>query len=335
MASGDTFPYKKLDPARYSDYAIDQRFQRLKKRQPTLESLDAPLTFKYLDGVGHEYLFPDETVLGKNIGKYPVLVQFPEDYLDLNEITDVFFEPIRIRCHRGSRRNPFETWQTKRKQVINFARKTMGGTGPHELREAIYRFRGTDECGTFRPALGVDIIRTFGLRRPIDPSAGWGDRVVAAAAAGISYVGCDPNEKLADGYREIIKRFAPKNRRYSITTSRFEDFEIPSFPFDSVITSPPYWNYEVYDPIQTVIWKTADDFRDKFLVPTITRATRAIVKGGRAFFAVNDTPSGAYMAETVRRVQEAGITFRGIIAYGEKKDDGSFRNPQPIFVFEH
>ena len=82
-----------------------------------------------------------------------------------------------------------------------------------DLRSYMLYQMGAKECNFFNPALCMRLYlgynRTRGPIKVLDPSAGWGDRMITAIACGdlvAEYHGYDPNADLKEAYQEIIDR---------------------------------------------------------------------------------------------------------------------------------
>jgi len=83
----------------------------------------------------------------------------------------------------------------------------------------------------------------------LDISAGWGDRMVAAIATDLEcYHGFDPNTALQPGHDQLREAFVePGDRnRFQVTYSGFEGATLAPGTYDLVLTSPPFFNFEIY-----------------------------------------------------------------------------------------
>ena len=108
------------------------------------------------------------------------------------------------------------------------------------------------ECTQFKPSLAVAIIHRFKATRMLDISAGWGDRLSAAIAAGLEkYQAFDPNTSLKAGHTRLIEKFAKpaEQGRFVVTYTGFEYAELAANDYDLVFTSPPFFDFEVYTDI--------------------------------------------------------------------------------------
>jgi hypothetical protein len=92
----------------------------------------------------------------------------------------------------------------------------------------------------FPPSLAGCLYKKFGATHVLDPFAGWGDRCVAAMAAGCKYTGIDSNKKLEEPYRKMIRVFGG-GRRVRMIFRRCQDVDLAKIPFDFVVSSPPFF----------------------------------------------------------------------------------------------
>eukprot|EP00808_Paulinella_micropora_P020354 g25780.t1 len=110
---------------------------------------------------------------------------------------------------------------------------------------------------------------------PTDSSKdGWGDRAVAAISQNIPYIGIDSNKSLKTPYKAMLNHFGGNVK---MIFKRSEDISFPT-GYDLIFTSPPYYNTEKYPHMK--IHDTIEEFRDKYWIPTITKAHQNLEKGG-------------------------------------------------------
>jgi hypothetical protein len=115
----------------------------------------------------------------------------------------------------------------------------------------------------FKSSTAKYIYKKFNATNVLDPTAGWGGRLLGASSLGIRYSGIDTNINLKDGYDRMIKDLGITN-----CDMYFED--CLSFPFecispDLILTSPPYSNLEMYECMEG--WDSDDDFYKSFMIP--------------------------------------------------------------------
>jgi hypothetical protein len=154
------------------------------------------------------------------------------------------------------------------------------GTIPNRLFEAE---RFNQAVVFFKTSVAKYLYKTLGATKILDPTAGWGGRMLGAWSLGLSYVGYDTNIDLKLGYDKLLKRLDdPK------LEMRYENSLTAEFPeYDFVLTSPPYYIKELYPHMNT--WKDEKDFYDTFLVPLLTKCIAGCKTGGKVCF--NISPS--------------------------------------------
>jgi predicted RNA methylase len=262
----------------------------------------------------------------------PILVRtFPGDSERCDGMSNLFCEHIRVDCRFGNSLTPREAWHSLISDRSDILSKTTA-----RQREEVYQ-RAMRECNTFNPTFASFIIQTYltvqarekrGLRI-LDPSAGWGDRLIGALAtdtAGIkieSYVGVDPNPRMTDIYRTIASTL---NRKVNvdIIPLPFEDAQVETDHFDVAITSPPFFSLEVYltaDDDKTKMqsttrYSTYDSWKSGMYIPYIRKMFEAVRSGGRLVLYVSNTtlPSRELIPladDTKAIVESFGASFIG------------------------
>jgi hypothetical protein len=225
-----------------------------------------------------------------------LMQRYPEDSR-VNRITDHFTEAARVDCRAGRMPTPREAWAALDPE----RRKNLLAVGAYaELREEVYN--ATRECNTFNPTFARWIVeQTSGPgSRVLDPSSGWGDRLIGALAAGAGcYHGFDPNPRLQAGYSSILETLRPAG-------ASAEDFWVKELPFeearlegeyDLAFTSPPYFAYEEYvapgqpgEDAQSIgRYPDYAAWVVKMYVPYLLNAYRHVRPGGWIVMYIEDT----------------------------------------------
>jgi hypothetical protein len=251
-------------------------------------------------------------------GMLVVQRKWPQDWTRCDALSNHFSEKIRVRCQTGPKPSPWDTWNDDKARlaIIRSAEGRKGKQGSsHSLREAIYR--ATRACNTFNPTFGLWVLRRLarGMNKPmdklrvLDPSAGWGDRLIAACAGkAFCYHGYDPDEHLADAYRAIADQFCPgKPCNYWVRTMPFEQAGIAPGSYDVVLTSPPFFTLEVYPGhgadhgnVSYPQWLAG------FYTSYLALAWRAVAQGGYLALYVSDIGRHHLGEDTVAIVERLG-----------------------------
>jgi hypothetical protein len=156
------------------------------------------------------------------------------------------------------------------------------GTLPNRFFEA---FRFNQAVVFFKPTTAKWIYNMFHATHVLDPTAGWGGRMLGANALGIHYTGIDTNLSLQPAYEGMMGLIQDPKMRMIWEDTLTADYE--SIDYDFVLTSTPYVNkagkmVEIYEH-QVIM---ADFYKD-FLVPLIQKCLRHIKRNGKVCFNMN------------------------------------------------
>ena len=154
-------------------------------------------------------------------------------------------------------------------------KKKQTGSLASRLFETI---RQTVPLFAFKSTTAKYIYKTLGAKRVLDPFAGWGGRLLGAAALNIPYIGFDTNPGLQEPYKKMIDdlKFDPGN--YLVKLQDCLEVDYSQYQFDLVLTSPPYLNLEKYPGM--IPWETEDEFYQEFLIPLLHKLQAGIQKPG-------------------------------------------------------
>jgi len=119
----------------------------------------------------------------------------------------------------------------------------------------------------FKAPTAKYLYKRFKAKHILDPTAGWGGRLLAAANLGIQYTGIDTNTNLKEGYDNMIKDLNLNNVKMIWENTLNVDYK--SIGADMVMTSPPYSNMEIYENMDG--WKDDHDFYENFMIPLLKK----------------------------------------------------------------
>ena len=133
----------------------------------------------------------------------------------------------------------------------------------------------------FRPLVAANIYDRFKPKCVLDPTMGWGGRLVGAMAAGVPrYVGIDNNEMLKAPYSNLVNLLSPlANTEIDL---RFEDallVDYSKIDYGMVLTSPPYYDLECYGGKES-LYKSKADWNALFYEPLIKATYEGLALGG-------------------------------------------------------
>lgn len=150
----------------------------------------------------------------------------------------------------------------------------------------------------FKATTAKYLYKKYSATSVLDPTAGWGGRMLGAWSLGIDYTGCDTNVEMKVAYDEMIT-FLNKDAM-TFGNGLFEkessskiqmlwesclDIDYANIKYDFVLTSPPYVNLELYEHMNP--WETDEAFYMNFFIPLHSKCVANIKSGGHVCFNVS------------------------------------------------
>ena len=145
----------------------------------------------------------------------------------------------------------------------------------------------------FKPSIAKGFYDYFKSVNVLDFSAGWGDRLAGfyCGETTKSYVGIDPNtlnhpnyQRQVEFYKENQTFFEePKEVEFICEPAEDVDYSKYENYFDTIFTSPPYFNVEKYSDEDTqsyIRYKDIDSWNKNFLHKTIEKIIPTLKKDG-------------------------------------------------------
>ena len=254
------------------------------------------ITTKFLDA----YKYDD---------KYFIIVDKWNDNYELNTLTDYFTERVRVTCRFGKHLSPLEYYQKNKKKFHE--------NNIIDLREKL--FLETRFCNNFRVSVVLAILKTFKVKKYLDISAGWGDRLLASLLYKVKlYCGVDPNKDLHKYYNQMIDTFATNKDNFILIEDGFETAELPKTKFDLVLSSPPFFDlekYSNYDNDSLTKYKTEKNWCDNFLMKSIIKAYNYLEKNGHIILYIHSSP---YVDKKLLELNKL-MKYKGMIYFYENK----------------
>lgn len=253
------------------------------------------------------------------------IVSFKIDYmkkLDLYKITDFFSEPIRVKCNFKDHISPYLFYQNSEyyKKDIDIEYDNIDN----------FIYKNSKLCSNFPITMALEVYNFFNAKRVLDPSSGWGDRLIAAMAYGCEYTGVDPNKDMKNKYLEMIDFFNRSHNKYKVNTRGFETFKIIKNSFDLVFTSPPFFDLEIYSQDETQSVKkfpSLETWKKYFMFMLIDKSYEALINGGHLALYISDFYQTKYVKDTILYAKSIGLKYKGYISWSRE------RYPKKIFVW--
>jgi len=163
--------------------------------------------------------------------------------------------------------------------LSGLARATIFKDG--KVKELLYQvlqlgINGVQYVNEFPPYIMRDFCISFSAKTILDPCAGWGGRMIGVASIGGFYHGFEPSTKTYEGLLrlgEFLKLFNT-GFEFIIENIPFEE-SILTRKYDIALTSPPYYDTEIYSKEETNScnrYKSFHEWCNGFYFPMIEKA---------------------------------------------------------------
>jgi len=172
-------------------------------------------------------------------------------------------------------------WKSdKLEKVLRWNRKSHSTPYMSEIKRGIYFNYGLPKSTMFRPQLAKMIVTNFRSKRVFDPCAGWGGRMLGSVSAGAEYVAFEPNTETYNGLLKLATFLGIDSKVRIIKDSALEMNNYDIGLFDIVLTSPPYYDLEIYSHELTQSINNCDNYNnwvESFLIPLV-KLSQSILK---------------------------------------------------------
>jgi len=239
----------------------------------------------------------------------------------------------------------FDAWHDEKhlKRAIRFQLKYNNPCTPSRVLRALEANVRTPT--NFRPVTARQLIDTYCPvgGTVLDPCAGWGGRLLGAACSSTAskYIGIDVEPRTVTGLRQLSSLIGPylsKDFRTDLIESRSEYISL-SESVDLVLTSPPYYNAEIYSdhPDQSCHrYTTYESWLEGFLAKMIQNASSVLRSGGYFLLNIADVKRGRIFYPLVQDAHDllikAGLLKTDKLFYPLRSLGGK-REPETIWVF--
>lgn len=210
-------------------------------------------------------------------------------------ILNYFMIPIMIKGHHINTPNYIDCWNDKelREQLVirMLEYDTMMNNGSL-LRCYNAKYKG---IYNFPPNVAKTLYNHFNSKRVLDFCAGYGGRLLGFwTSKAEEYIGIDPNTEIP--YTDLINFLQSEtstSKRVQIINDRAEAVDYTKFgKFDTIFTSPPYFNTEIYsdNPSQSChMYPHIKDWLEKFLFSTLRKVIEVLLPGGTLMINIKDS----------------------------------------------
>ena len=198
-----------------------------------------------------------------------------------------------IKCHREGGDTIYDIYDDKVKwdKLIDSAKKRNRGgrTAAGNVYECFRINLGS--VVMFKSTTAKYLYQKYNATSVLDPTAGWGGRMLGAWALGIDYTGIDTNINMKsayDGMIEMLNNKTPaifEQPKLEMLWQSALDVDFSNIDYDFVLTSPPYVNLEIYEHMEP--WDSDEKFYIDFFIPLWQKCMDNIKPGGTICFNIS------------------------------------------------
>lgn len=301
---------------------------------------------------------------------------FIENYNNNNKlynITNYYSELCRMKCiyntkNYNSKISPLIYFNNNKELIWNKL-SVQEQINLHNIRE--YIWLNHKQCTNFNTTIVISLLKLFKPKIFLDPSAGWGDRLIGALAYGkCDYIGVDPSNCMHNIYKKIIKELSNdkkvlstkkqknnsikiKNKSikinkdintYKVYKNGFENIELPKKyinGIDFIFTSPPFFDLEIYEKLSDTQsiekFNTLDKWINGFLYPMIDKCEKYLSIDGHLALYISDYTGHNYVNEMKRYIKEYKtnlISIGSIYWITIDNNNNKYYKPREIFIWK-
>lgn len=215
-------------------------------------------------------------------------------------------------------------------KVLKWNRSSHSTPYLSEIRRGIYFCNGLTKNTMYRPHLAKMICDFYDPKRVLDPCCGWGGRLLGVTSGGREYVGFDTNKETYDNLLSLVDFLNLEN----YVTLYNEGSETMNFKneFDLVITSPPYFNLEIYSDGEKQsenMFSSYDVWLNNWLKIVIEKSIIALKKDGISCWNVHNMGDYKLIDDVEDIHKKLGFTYDrefGLISSSRQANQNESRN---------
>lgn len=167
-------------------------------------------------------------------------------------------------------------------KVIRWNRSSHSTPYLSEFRRGIYFCYGLTKNTMFRPHLAKMICDYYKPKIVLDPCCGWGGRMLGTVASKSFYIGFEPCKETFNNLNRLIDflGIADSVKIYNEIAENIPNYDISA---DLILTSPPYYDLEIYSDEDTQSYKKYNSYKDwvnGWLDPVINNCLNKLNENG-------------------------------------------------------
>ena len=199
-----------------------------------------------------------------------------------NKFVDYFTFPAWLETVSKKGMNYFDFLQDTEYHKKEYIKRLLDYQKGDDKQVALYRvFKlHCGSIGLFKPLNAMEVYKRFKPHSVLDFCVGWGSELVGAAALDVpNFIGIDLNQSLKEPFKRMTNLLKELNTKTKIKLM-FKDalkVDYSKLDYDMVLTSPPYYNVELYNGTKS---RTQEEWEQEFYIPLFTKTYKHLKKGG-------------------------------------------------------
>lgn len=184
-------------------------------------------------------------------------------------------------------------------KAVRLNRRTHSTPYISEIIRQLGFMSGTSKVTIYRPLLTKRIVEYFNARSVLDVCVGWGGRMIGSLCVpGVEYTGIEPFSKTYSGLCNILTDIDlinnPRVRLYNDVAENvlpgLNDEQGNPILYDIALTSPPYYNLEIYsdENTQSHHYGSYEDWYNQFLKPVVFGVLDHLKPDGKSCWSVKN-----------------------------------------------
>lgn len=176
------------------------------------------------------------------------------------------------------------------KSALIVNRKTHSTPYVSEFIRQLGFMAGTTKVTIYRPLLTKRIVKYYNAKNVLDVCVGWGGRMLGSSCLeDVKYTGIEPLSKTFDGLSKIKSELNLKN--VTLINDKAENvINSLNKEYDLALTSPPYYNLEIYsnEETQSHHYGSYESWKQLFLIPVVIGVINCLVDKGKSCWSVKN-----------------------------------------------
>lgn len=233
-----------------------------------------------------------------------------------------------------------KAWQDQKimADVIAWGNKSMSSLWMSWIRRAVFMRAGIANSSFYRPHFSKQIIRMHDKPYGIlfDPCHGWGGRMLGTVAANWQYIGCDPNTVTYNNVCNIAS-FLNIQDKVNLLNIPAEQYNYVPNSVDIVLTSPPYFNLEIYNDDYNQSYKkfnTYEVWENNWLRPLISSSLSMIKDNGISAWNVMNFKKNNLVNAVITEHEKNGFTLVNTVGFNSPLNNiRKLKNKDVTYIF--